>query len=430
MRKSEIFENYIKIAQEKGLVSGVTSEQAKKKLEENPRVDSLSVKDIEGLYNTKPESPKDMKYDRNIMEKAHPKSVIIAPSHDKLNGLVENNNERQDIIMHILHKFPGGQLQNRKYAEKELILNLVRLGNDLDNNNKEELRVLADTCLQQMTKKAAAPLIPVAAILTGFGITVAEVAAVIGVIYFQQHHNFINEGFEKNHEKLITELDDFLNSSDSWQTMLGFGYEYKENFLQQIRDFKSKLEKFYNDYKEVMPDIEQVERLDTPANILNFHKQTNAQNILSSYNKLREDFVNMSTYITGIQKNFKNESYKLRQIKEKGFFARQIDRLQLLHGGGGIVADDFDDVRRAIPPYEQSIKDTVELFTKSKEAEATSKEKLEAANAETSKTMPSLTTPSTTTAPTSTTPSTKEEGWEAKSREGLGKAFEMFPSTK
>ena len=96
MRRSEIFDNFVKIALESDLISLDAPDKAKKKLEENPRADSLSAKDIEKLYNIKPNAPKDMEYKKNIIEDAHPTPMVICPAYDRINGLVENENERQN----------------------------------------------------------------------------------------------------------------------------------------------------------------------------------------------------------------------------------------------------------------------------------------------------------------------------------------------
>ena len=149
MQRSDIFDSFTKIALEKGLIKKATPEELQKKLEENPRADSLDISAIEALYGIKPNTPKDMEYKRNIIEDAHPSAVIVSPSYDKLNGLVENVNERQDILIHIINKVPNGHLTQHKYAEQDLILSLVRLGNHLDNVGKDDLRALADVCLQQ-----------------------------------------------------------------------------------------------------------------------------------------------------------------------------------------------------------------------------------------------------------------------------------------
>jgi hypothetical protein len=156
---SDIFNSYIEIAEKEGLVSLAEEESndsssSKKALEKNPRADSLTKERIAKLYNLKPDAPKNMSYDRNIIERAHPKSVIIAPAYDKINGLVENNNERQDIILRIVDKRTNGLLTQHKYAQEEMVRSLVRIANNMDNRDEEELRVLADECLEQLVKEA------------------------------------------------------------------------------------------------------------------------------------------------------------------------------------------------------------------------------------------------------------------------------------
>ena len=110
MRDSEIFNSFIKIAQEKGMISEDAPEKAKKILEKTHRADSLDISAIEALYGVKPNMPKDMEYKRNIIEDAHPNAAIVSPSYDKLNGLVENNNERQDILLNIVNRTPDGRI--------------------------------------------------------------------------------------------------------------------------------------------------------------------------------------------------------------------------------------------------------------------------------------------------------------------------------
>lgn len=165
MAKSDIFDSYAKIAEEKGLVSLAdedTSSQPKgpkesaklKKYKKSPhpRAGSDDISTIEALYGVKPDVTN--KYEFNIMEAAHPKPVVISPSYDRLNGLVENNIERQNIIINITQKPNNGNLNYSKYAEKELMFELVRLANDLDNAGRDDLRVLADECLIGLKKKA------------------------------------------------------------------------------------------------------------------------------------------------------------------------------------------------------------------------------------------------------------------------------------
>src|SRR5574338_926186 len=115
MSKSEIFDSFVKIAEEQGL----TSKDSKKKLEETGRAGSDDISTIEALYGVKPDTAKGADYKKNIMEVAHPNSVVISPSYDKLNGLVENNIERQNILLHIVNKTPDGISTQRKYAQQQ-----------------------------------------------------------------------------------------------------------------------------------------------------------------------------------------------------------------------------------------------------------------------------------------------------------------------
>lgn len=150
MSYSEIFENYAKIMEEAGFVK--KSEDNKKikdlKSGKNPRLGSDDISTIEALYGLKPSSS--IEYEHNIMEAAHPKPVVIAPSYDKIQGLVENENERQQIDINIVMKPTDGKLTNYKYAHKDLLMELVRVANDMDNRDLDNLRVLADACITSL----------------------------------------------------------------------------------------------------------------------------------------------------------------------------------------------------------------------------------------------------------------------------------------
>src|ERR1700721_2916554 len=141
-QSSEVFDEFLKAAIEKGLVP--KAEHTAKNTK-SPRWDSLDISAIEALYGVKPDAPKEMDYEHNIAEIAHPNSLVISPSYDKLNGLVPNVNEAQNIAMHILFKEPeiGSTNQKRypmnpamiypnvmgnvaKRAHKDLLLSLVR----------------------------------------------------------------------------------------------------------------------------------------------------------------------------------------------------------------------------------------------------------------------------------------------------------------
>jgi hypothetical protein len=369
MSNSEIFDSFIKIAQEKGMISEDAPEKAKKKLEKDHRADSLDISAIEALYGVKPDRPKDMDYKRNIIEDAHPNSVVISPSYDKLNGLVENDQERQDIILHILEKTPNGHLTHHKYAEKELILSLVRLGNALDLQKQDELRALADTCLDQVAHKdlkKEAWVLPV----------VIGVAAALGALYVQQHMSFINEGFQKNHEKLIGEIDDLVNSNSDW----GVGYQYTGDFRSMVTDFRAKLMSFYMLYQKIMPIIKDLEKPRTAQELLELAQKPETDTVIKAYRAFRAAADNMLPYITTIEKDFSSESYKARQVEDKGWMTSLVDKMQVFHGGKGLVADDFDDVVRAIAPYKKSIAEMMDVLKRAESLEKSAKDQIQQAS--------------------------------------------------
>lgn len=157
-RPSEVFDNYAKIALAKGIIKKGEDEAATQSKTHNPRFDSKTVKEIANLYNLKIDRPESMEYKRNIIEDAHPESVVLFQSHDKINSLIENVNERQNIIINIMRKMPNGNLLQKKYAMSELAMSLIRVAMEMDNKNKEELRVLADTCARQLKKQGFDPM--------------------------------------------------------------------------------------------------------------------------------------------------------------------------------------------------------------------------------------------------------------------------------
>ncbi len=142
---SEIFANFEKIATEKGLI---------KKGEKSPRHDARTNKEIADLHGIKPEMAKGMEYDKHIGQVGRGEPVVLFSPHDKINGLVENDQERQNIMINIVQKRTHGHLNTKKLASNDLIKSLIKVANDLDNRDAEELRVLADACIADLQKQA------------------------------------------------------------------------------------------------------------------------------------------------------------------------------------------------------------------------------------------------------------------------------------
>jgi hypothetical protein len=145
-QKSEIFDLYIKESEKEGLIKTADA-LSDYKNDSKPRAGSDDISTIEALYGVKPEG---QDYEFNIVEKAHPKAVIVAPAYDKLNALVENINERHNIMVNIVNKPATGIISHHKYAKTQLLSALVRIANDMDNRDCEELRALADNCIEKL----------------------------------------------------------------------------------------------------------------------------------------------------------------------------------------------------------------------------------------------------------------------------------------
>lgn len=152
--QSEIAELFVKRLQQVGFDKEAYPNLQAYKDDSEPRAGSDSVSRIEMIYGVKPDQAETAEYESNIMEDAHPNSVIISPAYDKINALVENNIERNNIMRNIVNKPTTGNHTNPKYAHQELTLELVRLANEMDARNHTEIYGLADECLVDLNKQA------------------------------------------------------------------------------------------------------------------------------------------------------------------------------------------------------------------------------------------------------------------------------------
>lgn len=378
MLRSDIFSEFVKVAREKGLVSEPAhAEHTEKDFHEtNVRYDSLSIEQISKLYNNKNKSPKEMEYKKNIMEIAHPAMAVLFPSYDKLNGLVENENEGQNIRIHISLKDPDGQLVQRKYAEEQLIMSLVRVANDLDNRNQEKLCKLADVCLSQATrlnKTALAPLAPI-----------VGVAIVVGAIWMQQHSNFNVDGWAADYQKTIAEIDDLTNASSSVQSKLGAGYEYTPALIETVTELKSKLAEINVVVQQAYPIIENMQKPRDRDDLLRQAQASDTNEAAQAISQLRQVMSKNLPFIRQTMSDFSNPSFKQKAIQNKGVFMSLLDKTQILHGDHGLVADDFDDVVRALNANKQDLINIVKDLKNFSSAKQAAQNQLEQSDSETS----------------------------------------------
>lgn len=340
---SEVFEEFVKIAQEKN-----SADSDRKKLENTRRHSSEEVKKLEELYNIKPEQL-DGNYD-NMVDRAHPETIVLSPAYDKPNGIIENLNERHSLIKEVIQKAPRGQHTNRRvHAHNELSLNLIRLGNDLDSSNKQELADLADACLNQMiTKKAWLAIIPW--ILGGLTATLT----------LEKQLPNVNKGLTTNTKALLSELNDLTSSNSNF----GIGTKYKREFIEIIKKIQAEIISFSKKYASEFEKF-------------NFFQIQDAKQLLDEQDKLAETASsnkeslddlfaatkNMIKFIDKVIDLFNKEQFIKNQIEDIGAITDTIESSHVINNITGLFNpfDDVNDVKKALSTYKDSL-DNI-LFT-------------------------------------------------------------------
>lgn len=313
-------------------------------------------KEIKELYDQKPTD-----YKNNIMELAHPVPVVIMDAYDKLNGLIENNIERQTIMLNIFNKRPRtGTEIGFKYADarKSLLLSLIRTSQQINRLNNPQLSKLAQAPISQLsikpiTKTAIAPLA-----IAG----VVAAAVIIGGLYYQQHSDMASKGFERNCKQLTDEIQDLIDKDGSWGTN-----KFKDQFKTDMTVFKGNIEQLMSAYSNFKSQVEAIQRPTSAQELIEIatKQPEESQALNKSYAAFRAGVKNIEPILNQVEINFKSEDYKNSQVENEGFLSGIGDTLNvggLLHGGKGLVADDFDDVLRAIPAFKKSVKDILDLL--------------------------------------------------------------------
>ena len=372
MRKKSVLDELVKIAE-----TNDTAEKTRAKLMANPRGGSDDISTIEKLYNVKPGTEKGMDYKNNIMEVAHPESKVLVNTYDKINGLVENNIERQNIILNIVNKQTDGQLAQFKYAKENLAKNLVRLGNFFDTKDNEDMVKLSDTCLNQM-KKEGGWFIPII------------VALVSGIAYARQHSNYAVRSVEEN----ANTLTDILTEMSEYDGVLGgtFDVKYKESVVSNFRTIKNIVSKVVQAYKNIVPsnDVEpimqdpfspQVQEKTKKEIEVSLGKSSNPQEAakqtaeskkeeLDEISKKLESFQtkwdNVKSHLVSYIKKISDPKYINNAVAEKGTAAQIGDWVNRqsydwLSGGYGLTAGKFDNLKQALVPFIESVDQAIEL---------------------------------------------------------------------
>ncbi|MCZ2224534.1 MAG: hypothetical protein LC122_12995 [Chitinophagales bacterium] len=339
--RNEIFNNFAKIAEDQGLLK--------------TREDKIETKE---LYKLKPETAKDMDYENNILEVAHKDSVFIADTYDPMHSLVENENERKKIITNIVMKNPSGTHSNKKYAETQLMLSLMKIA-----NISPEYEKVAKTCVSQL-KKAASPLLLIGA-----------ATSILALVYAQQHLPKISQGLLKDYSSLVSEIDDVLGSSSPYL----FGKEYSSLVKQLLNNLKSKASELVSIYKEVDGFISEMYKPKTGQELLTLANSPEAANANSAFEKFQELKNKYIAEFNSLIEDFKDESFKLRNISQKGKvteLAESIPGWQFLSGGKGLIKDDLDDIVESLQTFKKSLDSVSALFDKAKNLKLSAQQKL------------------------------------------------------
>ena len=154
------------------------------------------------------------------------------------------------------------------------------------------------------------------------------------------------------------------------------GSQYTSAFKGTLEKFKGKLMEFYQTYQQTKPVIENLEKPRTAQELLEIAQSPETQAVMQAYDSMKNKIEDMAPYLQSIETNFASESYKIKQIEDKGWLQKGIDYARVFHGGQGLISDDFDNVRLAIPAYIKSISEQLNIFRIAKSYEQNAKSKL------------------------------------------------------
>lgn len=318
LKRSEIFENYAKIALEKGLIDNKIIATAEAMTQEDKYKNSEWKKNIEALYNVKLDN-------KDILDQAHPKSVIVGPAYDKVNALIENLKEQHNVMVGLVNKMPGSDNIGTKYASahNDLLSELIKIGYSMDNKHIDDLRILADSCSERITKKSQ--LVE--------GAIVGGIAAVVAIIAIINHTTPSDQGVYNNCEKAIVEINELKPKLPQIGKNI-------DNLLSDLTALQS-LSKQYNDLDGV--DASTPEKLIDAAN-----KEKPKFDLVRKYKSacgLMKDEI--TKYITLIN------SYKMQTERSWDWWQKLKNVSEYLTG------DDKEDAVLALTTLQNSLEESV-----------------------------------------------------------------------
>ena len=281
--------------------------------------------------------------EKNIVDEAHPEKAIVQNSYDSIQGLVENVNEQQKILLNIVNKKPDGQLSNKKYSETKLALSLLKVAN---TTNNEDLKTLAETCNEQIKKKASWALVG--------KIALWGIPTLISLIYAQQHLPGIHEGLIISHKELIESLDDLLASDDS--NPLLYGASYSTELIKLCNELKVNANNLKEKFDLVVQFVSKIQKPKDGQSAIDILENEKFKNgVESSFKEFDELRTKLIPTFTEKAKLFSDKAFKAMNVKDKGFLTKKIDNTHVLSGGFGLLKDKFDEISKSLEKFNKSL---------------------------------------------------------------------------
>lgn len=315
----EIFNEYVKIAEKMGLISSdsyVTAEEEAKKKNDSAKKDMDLAAAL--FYGIKPNGKED---DISLLEKAHPRVAVVSPAEDRVNGIVENDQQRQDIMMQIATRPTNGKYQQKAFvtAHENLSKSLTKASIALQREQYKDLSRFAIDCHDRLEKEAV-PAIIIAGVLS----TVVTAVGIIAAINYTKN---IAVNVIANATQTEKELLDLKGKMSS---------DIVDYILDDLKILKEQATKFSN-----LPTIRAISREDIPVVKEKFAKELK---MADTYRNVLEQFSkNIPTYISRL-KNTETKNDDAWDWWEK---VKRVGKI--------FTPDDVDDVVKALEGLEGAI---------------------------------------------------------------------------
>lgn len=263
--------------------SGSIFDAYAKKMEDQGFIKKASDEDLKrDIYDLKTLGPDGKPYD--MLDKAHPETIVVSKSYDAVNGIVENLKERSSIMNMIARKAPRIQMTNERYvkAVEDLIQETLKVSMLLDSKGYASLSKQALTCTENLVKEAdgttsniIAGTAGVAATALGFaasstvGLIVAPLALAGTLLWISQHP--MSAGFRLDLEKAISECEEAIYGKWSGQKGLA---TVMNPVISKMKEILSDVDHFYSRVDVIKSDILQIKLETNPEekekDLLNF----------------------------------------------------------------------------------------------------------------------------------------------------------------